>query len=189
VVPTLAQRTRKNGAPTGLLCTRVKPKVGATEKRGQMGCLGQTGVNAKTFCGLAESLISCPQKRGWIDEDWAISVRRIKPMPGCTNGEPRSFAALSLSCGHLHLGQKIQQRQRFGALLQEPSASSAMMDGWITILPSLDASHFLVSRTKVVNPKSSIRENQFRPRPAARSILQFRHVPSRDAKRRRSPVQ
>ena len=31
--------------------------------------LGQTGVNAETFCSLAESLIPCPQKRGWIDKD------------------------------------------------------------------------------------------------------------------------
>ena len=31
--------------------------------------LRQTGVNTESFCGLAESLVSCPQKRGRIDED------------------------------------------------------------------------------------------------------------------------
>ena len=31
--------------------------------------LTQTGVNAESFCGFAEWLISCPQQRGRIDKD------------------------------------------------------------------------------------------------------------------------
>src|SRR5207302_10811487 len=31
--------------------------------------LAQTGVNAQTFGGLTEPLVSCPQKRGRIDKD------------------------------------------------------------------------------------------------------------------------
>ena len=31
--------------------------------------LRQTGVNTKIFRSLAESLVSCPQKCGWVDKD------------------------------------------------------------------------------------------------------------------------
>jgi len=36
--------------------------------------LSQTGVHAKRFGGLAESLISCPQKRRRIDKDRSYQV-------------------------------------------------------------------------------------------------------------------
>jgi hypothetical protein len=37
--------------------------------------LSQTGVNAESFSSLAETLIPCPQKRGWIDKDRGYQVR------------------------------------------------------------------------------------------------------------------
>jgi hypothetical protein len=55
----IAALLRREQTGDGMLCS---PAVSSNS-------LSQTGVNAETFCCFAESLISCPQKRGRIDED------------------------------------------------------------------------------------------------------------------------
>jgi hypothetical protein len=66
--------------------------------------LRQAGVNAQTLGGLAESLISSPQKRGRIDED-----RRYQLCIGQTDAEAVQTASLDHSphfaqLRHLDLG-------------------------------------------------------------------------------------
>ncbi len=60
----------------GCATSRAFREVALTNRK-QTGCsptvssnsLSQPGANAESFRGLAEALIFCPQKRGWIDKD------------------------------------------------------------------------------------------------------------------------
>ena len=77
----------------------------------------QARVEAESFSGFAEPPISCPQKRGRIDEDRGYQVgvgqTDAKAVQTTSLNHSPHFAQLR----HLHLGQKVQQCKCFGALL------------------------------------------------------------------------
>src|ERR1035438_2011453 len=144
--------------------------------------LRQTGVNAKSFRGLAKPLVSCPQKRRRIDKHsgYQVSVDQA-------NAEVVQTASLNHSphlaqFRHSHLWQKVQQGKRPGAVLQRSKGkfcNDGRMDDDVPLVQMLP--HFLVSRTKVLNPDGCIRENQFRPTLRRGIVFNFGIVPSRDA--------
>jgi len=118
---------------------------------------------------------------------------------GQTDAEAVQTASLNHSphfaqLRHSHLGQKIEQRQCFGALLQGTFLweckgkfrNDGRMDHNLPIVQMLP--HFFVyravSRTKVVNPNRGVRENQFCPGLRRGIFFNFGMVPCRDAKRR-----
>ena len=147
-------------------------------------------MNPKTFCGFAEPLISCPQKRGRIDKD-----RGYKLGIGQTDAKAVQTTSLNHSSHftqlrHLYLGQKVQQCKRLAALLKRSKGklgNDGRMDHnlpFVQMLPQFLVSGMKVSRTKVVDPNRRIRENQFGPGLRRGIFFSFGIVPSRDANRR-----
>src|ERR1035441_7752573 len=145
----------------------------------------QARVEAESFSGFAEPPISCPQKRGRIDEDRGYQVgvgqTDAKAVQTTSLNHSPHFAQLR----HSHLGQEVQQCQRFGAppqRAQRKLRNDGRVDHNLPFVQMLP--HFFVSRTKVVNPNRRVRENQNGPSLRRGIFFNFGMVPSRDANRR-----
>jgi hypothetical protein len=124
--------------------------------------LSQTGVNAKAFGGLRESLIACPQKGGRIDKHRGyLGMHPSDQCRGCTNGEtqspaaPRSDAPLAL----VAKGPAVQESWCDFEAIPGKFRNDERVDHNLPLVQML--AHFCVFRTEVVDPDRGICENQF----------------------------
>ena len=109
----------------------------------------------------------------------AIRCASVRPMPRLYRRRASIVSRTSPNCATRTCGKRSSSASVLVRSRSDPSASSAMMKGWITILPLVKMlTHFCVSRTEMVDPDRRICENQFAPPPAAWNILQLGHCAS-----------
>ena len=99
-------------------------------------------MDAKTFGDFAELFIFCPQKGGRIDKDGGYQVCVGETDAAVVQGRASVVSRTSLSCATRTCGKRsssasVLVRTFSVRLFTKPRASSAMMNGWITMFPWL----------------------------------------------------
>src|ERR1700730_13780908 len=139
-------------------------------------------MNAKTSGGLAQSFISCPQKRGRVDKDRGYQMCVSQTDPQAVQTERFNHQPYLAHMRHSHLWQKVQQCKRLGTLLQRSQSqfrNDKRVNYDVPLVKML--SHFRAFRTEVINPNRRICQNQFDLTRRRRIFFSFGMVPPRDA--------